>query len=252
MSENKDTLIKYKKSPIFLAILEIRYKGENLKDIEKFSEFKPNLASLFPNSQNQITSELKFENLLEGQPKISLLNKKIDCLLYSSANKQTEFSISLDSFNYRQSGEYSDYEHFVENIKKVWEIHYPLLKDILITGISIRCFNKLEIKEEVKDPNEYFNVSIQASSGVINEVVTNFSLRYVTNNFQNRTHSIVALSLENSLENYFPFVLDIDVHDDNRIENNLDLLWMKFEHIRIEKDKLFNALLTEKTKSLLI
>lgn len=40
------------------------------------------------------------------------------------------------------------------------------------------------------------------------------------------------------------------MHDDNPIANDLELLWEKFESLRVEKDRLFNSLLTEKTKNI--
>ena len=252
MPENKDILDFSDNSPIFLAILEIRYDDPNLKDIQKFSEFKNQITSLFPNSQKQISSQLKLDNLLEGQTTIQVQNQKIDCFLYSSKDKLNEFTISLNRFNYKQNGKYTNFEDFVENIKKVWEIHYPLLKDITISGISLRVFNKIEIKEEVKDPSDYFNISIQATPDLISGSVTNFSIRYIMKNLIEKTHSIIALSLEDRIFNTYPFVLDIDVHNDIPIKNDLKLIWDNFELLRIEKDRLFNSLLTEKTKKIIL
>lgn len=252
MPENKEILTNLEKSPIFLAILEIRYKDSNLKNIERFSEFKKDLVKIFPNSNKQVTSQLKLDSHLEGQTTISVHNQKVDSFLYSSEDKHTEFTISLDKFNFRQSGPYSGFENFMLNIKTVWELHYPILKDITIVGISIRSFNMIEIKEEVNDPSEYFNLSIQASPDVINEPVINYSIRYITRNSIENKHSIISLSLEEKVQDHFPFVLDIDVHDDNEISNDLNLLWDKFEMLRHQKDRLFNALLTQKTKNILL
>lgn len=243
-------LLEYKNCPIFLAILEIRYIDSNLQDIEKLSICKNDLSDLYPNFQKQITRQLKLENLLEGQTSVHVQNQKVDCFLYSSSDKQSEFTISLNRLNYRQNGVYTNFEDFTRNIKKAWEIHYPLLKEVKITGISLRCFNKIEIVEQVQDPSDYFNISIQAGQDVIKDEVVNYSIRYITKNSIDNRHSIVALSLEDRIQNIFPFVLDIDVHDDNKIDNDLELLWDKFEALRIEKDRLFNSLLTDKTKNL--
>lgn len=250
MPESKDMLSEIKNSPIFLAILEIRYIDSELKDIENLSIYRSDLSDLFPNFQKQITSQLKLDNLLEGQTSIHVQNQKVDCFLYSSEDRQSEFTVSLNRFNYRQNGTYTNFEDFTKNIKTAWEIHYPLLKKVVITGISLRCFNKIEIVELVQDPSEYFNISIQAGQDVIKDVVVNYSIRYISKNFNDNRHSIVALSLEDQIQNIFPFVLDIDVHDDNPINNDLELLWNKFESLRVEKDRLFNSLLTEKTKNL--
>jgi len=51
MPENKDIDTKFENSPIFLAILEIRYSHPNLQNIESFSEFKKDLVKIFPTSQ---------------------------------------------------------------------------------------------------------------------------------------------------------------------------------------------------------
>lgn len=174
MSENNDILLDSKNSPIFLAILEIRYIDSKIRDIERFSEKKNDLVKLFPNSQKQLISQLKLDNLLEGQTTIQVHNQKIDCFLYSSEDKQTEFTISLNRFNYRQLGTYTNFEDFTKNIKTVWELHNSLLKEITITGISLRCFNKIEITEEIQDPSEYFNISIQADPRVIQGLIANY------------------------------------------------------------------------------
>jgi len=251
MPDYKHTVIKYKNSPIILAILEIRYEDPNLKNIEKFSDFKNQVVKFFPNSQKQLTSQLRVDNLSEGQTSISLSGQKVDCFLYSSVDKQTEFTIALDKFNYRQSGPYSSFDDFVKNAKEVWAIHYPLLKDIVITGISLRCFNKIEINEIFDDPSEFFNISIQAGEDIIKDVVTNYSIRYITHSRDGKRHAIIALSLENRTVNSIPFILDIDVHETEPLKNDLDLLWEKFESLRIEKNRLFNTLITNKTKDIL-
>ena len=252
MSDNQDISLNIKNSPIFLAILEIRYIDSKLKDIERLSVFKNDLTNIFPNFQKLITSQLKLDNLLEGQTSVQVQNQKIDCFLYSSIDKQSEFTISLNRFNYRQNGLYTNFEDFTKNVKKAWEIHHRLLNEAKITGISLRCFNKIEIVEEVKDPSEYFNISIQAGKDVIKDEVVNYSIRYITKNINYNRHSIIALSLEDRIQNIFPFVLDIDVHDENPINNDLKLLWKKFESLRIEKDRIFDSLLTEKTKNIYV
>ena len=250
MAESQTKIENYKNPPIFLAILEIRYKNSELKNIEKLSECKNEVLKLFPNSQKQVVGELKLDNLLEGQPTISQFNRKVDCFLYTSKDKQSEFTISLDRFNYRQSGSYTNFKDFTKNIKTVWKTHHELLKNISIIGISLRFFNKIEIKENIKDPTDFFNISIQAADGVISDLITNYSIRCISRNIEKKKHSIISLSLEPSIESIFPFVLDIDVHDENIFSNDLKNLWDRFEVLRIEKDNLFNRILTEKTKSL--
>ncbi len=252
MTKNKDIKINYTKSPIFLAILEIRFNDDKLIDIEKFSKFKSEVIKIFPNSQKQVVSQLKIDNFLEGQTKISLHNQRVNCHSYTSKDKLSEFTISLNRFNYKQTGDYTNFDDFTKDAKKAWEIHYPLLKEVDISGISIRCFNRIEINEFVNNPTEYFNVSIQAEKNAIKDTVTNYSLRYISKNQNNKNHSIISLSLEDSSVDFFPFVLDIDVHDENPIKNDLELLWNKFELLRIEKDNLFNSLITDKTKKIFL
>jgi len=248
--DKKALIVPYSNSPIFLAILEIRFNNSNLKDIEDLSKCKNEVVKLFPNSNKHIINELKLDNLGEGEPKISLHNRKVDCFLYSSSDKLSEFTISLDRLNYRQSGPYTNFEDFTDTIKKVWLIHHDLLKDITITGVSIRCFNKIEIHEVIDDLTDFFNISIQVTEGIINDIVTSFSIRYISKNIKERKHSIVSLSLEPSTENIYPFILDIDVHDESSIPNDPELIWDKFESLRNTKDNLFNNILTDKTKSL--
>lgn len=252
MAGKKINYEKYKKPPIFLAILEIRYKDSGLKKIEDLLDCKKEVIKLFPKFDKQITTQLKLDKIFEGQPTVSLHNSKVDCLRYLSEEKNSQFTISLDRFNYQQSGKYTTFEDFLTNIKLVWNLHKTRLKNINIRGISLRFFNKIELQEiENGDPSNYFNLSIQAQQDLISDIVISYSIRYITSNPESQTHSIVSLSLEPKTNNHFPFILDIDVHNDNPIKNNnVKTLWEKFESLRNEKDIIFNQILTEKTKTI--
>ncbi len=238
-------------SPIILAILQIRYKliETSSFDLNELSKINHLLAKTYPQNVKKHTHQVTIKDQNRQKPTATFHEGHLESIMYISEDKQKNFEITNNKITYSQSSKYEGWDKFVLDIKDSWDIIYKrLLKDkIILTGLSIRNVNKIELTEKEINPVDYFNTVIYAKEGVIPDSVNVFSLRYVIPSNKENIHSNVSLSVEPSVGETLPFVFDIDVLYNKETEYNTDDVWTMFNKIRGIKNDIFYKTLTEKT-----
>lgn len=242
-------------SPIILAILQIRYKliDSSNFDLNELSRINHLLSSTYPQNVKKHTRQVTIKDQNRAKPTATFHEGHLESIMYISDDKQKNFEITTSKITYSQSSKYEGWEKFVVDVQNTWSIIYEkLLKDkIILTGLSIRNVNKIELTEKEINPVDYFNTVIYAKEGVIPDNVNVFSLRYVIPMNDQNIHSNVSLSVEPSDGEILPFVFDIDVLYNNETDYNTDLIWTMFNKIRDIKNDIFYKTLTDKTIALI-
>jgi uncharacterized protein (TIGR04255 family) len=245
------------KAPITMAILEIRFTSPASITNEGLRDAKDVLKENYP-THNYTTNaqiELKPDQL---KTIVQLKSSQISGNIFQSPDRKREILLSTVVYNFKQHGSYTTWADFRDAALDGWHKCKRLLNTELITWISLRYINNIEIPVEQ-------NKSIPAES---------LFKTFIANEGQNKEQSISAYSLrythhtdEKNLMVHFgqellpalpeatgalPFIIDIDViYNKSHQPSDIDID-QKFEELRDIKNDYFFDNLTDNTYKLLI
>jgi uncharacterized protein (TIGR04255 family) len=185
------------------------------------------------------------------EPTVTLRNPSINGMKFITEDKHQNCTITRTSLNFQQQIPYLGWDVFLEELKLVYKIFLKFFSKASLSGISLRFINKIDIPAPVSNPLDFFNIAVQGTEEALKNPISIFSLRFMTNYFEEKKHAIVNHSLEPHDGKIYPFMLDIDVHYTDLISASDPLIWDKFSELRDLKNTIFNSLITEKTERLI-
>lgn len=240
----------FAKAPIILSILQFRFKTIENFNSDKFKEKGVLIISDYPEIKERFVQQIHFKaNNPDGTTNVSLDDKKIDGVQFISKDKKKNLVIGADRFTYEMHGNYSGWEEFSNEAKKIWELFQNELIGIHLTGLSLRYVNRINLPSDFHDISDYFTTFIQSSSG--EHMINSFQLKFTTTEPDNNLTIHVGHVLEPPIEGNFPYLFDIDVIYSSDIQNDSTTIWEIFDTLRYKKNFVFNDGLTEKSKNLI-
>lgn len=240
----------FAKAPIILSILQFRYKTIENFNSNSLKEKGVLINSDYPEIRERFVQQIHFKaNKPNGTTNVSLDDKKIDGVQFISKDKKKNLVIGKDRFTCEMHGNYSGWEEFSTEARKLWELFQNELSGIHLTGLSLRYVNRINLPGDFHDISDYFTTYIQSSSG--EHLLNTFQLKYTTNEPENKLTIHVGHVLEPQIEGNYPYLFDIDVIYASSIQNDSKTIWEIFDTLRGKKNYIFNDGLTEKSKNLI-
>jgi uncharacterized protein (TIGR04255 family) len=240
----------FERAPIILSILQFRYKTIENFNSDRFKEKGKLIKSDYSEIRERYIQQIHFTgNKPDGTTNVSLDDKKIDGVQLISKDKKKNLVIGEDRFTYEMHGNYSGWEKFSTEARKLWELFQDELGGIHLTGLSLRYINRINLPGDFHDISDYFTTFIQSSSG--EHMLNTFQLKYTTTEPENNMTIHVGHVLEPPIEGNYPYLFDIDVIYSSDIQNDSSAIWEIFNTLRFKKNYIFNDGLTEKSKNII-
>jgi len=240
---------KLSKAPIVLAILEIKFiAGEGVTNdhLQSLREiFQPD----FPTHQRINNLEIEFKPEFEKTP-VSVKSNFLSGHSFISEDKKIDFFVSVDTFTFKQHGEYDHWGKFKEKAFFIWEKCLHIVKPKKTERLSLRYINSIELSIKLsKDvPQEQFLNTFIANNGSVQKTpISQYSIRYTHPLNENKIMVNFAQELRQGVSGKFPFIIDIDVLWLDTQEFDSNLIANKFDEIRKIKNMYFFDNLTEST-----
>jgi uncharacterized protein (TIGR04255 family) len=242
-----NTFEYYKKAPIILAIIQIRYEKIREFDTKLIRNIGVNISKEFPQVNESWFQTVKLDSSkVKGETSVSLAGKEINGVVFTSEDRTKQIVIGNERFTYEYSGSYPGWEEFKNKMKEIWELFRNDL-DVKLLGASTRFINKINLPKDTKDLKDYFTTYIHSDTG--EHYINTFQLKYTSFEGENLVVHI-GHALEPALNDSLPYIFDIDVVHVENLDND-SKLWDIFESLRFKKDFIFNDAITEKTKNLI-
>ena len=240
----------FEKAPIILSILQFRYKHMEDFDHESIRKRGTSIIIEYPEVKERFVQKIHFgSNKPEGVTNVSLDDRVIDGVQFISKNKKKILVIGRDRFTFEMHGDYEGWGNFSSEAKNLWNTFQTEFGDLVLSGISLRYVNRINLPKDLKDLSKYFTTFIQSSSG--EHTVNNFQMKYTSTEPENNLTIHVGHVLEPPIEENYPYLFDIDVIYLGELQNAEEAIWNKFEILRSKKNYIFNDGLTETTKQII-
>jgi len=240
--------MQYKNAPIQEAVFDIRVNKVSNLDIEYYASLTESVLSEYPQTKRklQVSGKYRFEKsdfiTEHGTPKemgVIFTNEK--------GNKKVQFR--KDGFTFNQLRPYTNWDKFSKEAFKYWNIYKNELQPDSINRIALRYINKIDLPliDDLIFDDYFLNIPqlpstfVQGYQSLFQRIKAQCSIGDFTAN--------VTSKFDKPEDNCLPFILDIDVFGlrNFSIEENLNEDFLK---IRDNKNKIFESLITDKTREL--
>lgn len=237
-----------KTPPITEAIFDIKVSPLESSKLNEL-DISSSIQQDFPKKQVSIEykGSLQVNNNEEPSQNIS---KKENGFLFRNNEGTKVIQFRLDGFTFNRVKGYDDWETFKNEALNFLETYKSRVGvgEFTIERIALRYINRIEIREANPDYKDYFKLRPCIPEGFLD--LTSFFMQtsFLEKEKNINAQILTTIDQKSKNSNLVPFILDIDVFKEGRIEN--DKLERHFEELRKLKNQIFFQAITKKCKYL--
>jgi|JI10StandDraft_1071094.scaffolds.fasta_scaffold22118_11 uncharacterized protein (TIGR04255 family) len=238
----------YPKAPIQEAIFDVRVDRLAIANTEELSSFHEEVKADFPTQKKRhnLTSSIKFT--AEASP---LTDAKADLIgyVFINADETRQIQTRIDGFTYNVVKTYEHWDkHFAEFLK-LWTLYDSLFNPTIVLRIATRYINRINLPVPFTSFQDFIT-NIPPVPKSLPQTFNNFFMQTQTPCSDNLRHAIITETLDQPGDRVLPFILDIDVFQEQNIQKTETSFNENFSAIRKIKNDIFESCITEKAREL--
>jgi uncharacterized protein (TIGR04255 family) len=236
------------KAPIREALIDIRVGMSPEFHEDSLKKFGKGLEQRFPLAEPLREYSVQFTPT--GEPQTLPGSNIISGYRFVSNTEGKTVQAQRGGFTFNKLAPYGRWEDFSAEAKELWLRYVEIVKPKIVHRIAVRYINRIELPPTLKDLRDLSVLFPDLPDLVSKPGVSEYFQRFVVPR-NNGIISAVILSLDNPPWSPKPAViLDIDVWSVLQEAPTELSLWGRFEDLRVMKNTIFDASLTEETKAL--
>lgn len=238
------------KAPIREAVIDIRTDSQIPTDQIKTLEAKlpAGYGELQPTLEKGVNFTFKNGNF-ETNHKESLIG-------FKSENKEHGFIVQFQSNGLCISklAPYQNWDTFKQAAMELWEIYKLVLNDFEFKRVAVRYINEIHLPfTDGKLDFDRYMANCPKVPEKMPDQLLNFLNRIVVPYEEISTLAVITQNISDPVkknEPYIPYIIDIDVYRDSKLDLSESEIWAFFDQLRDIKNHAFNGSITEETKEL--
>lgn len=240
----------YSKAPIIEAVIDIQIAPQSKELLARLKELADTLKDRFP-SQNKLNSvRMHVEHNAEDVEK----NKSTTTLdemgirLVDEPNTRI-LQLKKTGLTYSHLPPYSDWASFSKEAKEYWELFVKYCEPDVAVRTAVRYINRIDIPLATVEIKEYLNLYPQIPEGIPKDVQGMHMLLQMPQTDIASMAVINEAVVEPAIPKGFSVIVDIDVFKSSATA--LPDTWNLVEQLRNRKNKIFESIITDKTREII-
>jgi len=236
----------YPNAPIVEAVIDIQVSQEVAKPLD-LSKCVDSVSSRFPQRDPIHLIEMEMASNGFGQTKTEigqrLVNETGDRIL----------QLQQRGFTYSHMPPYSHWDSFRTEALPLWRTFVENCQPHRVTRVAVRYINRLKLPSGKIDLEDYLSIypHLPKAMPIFSGLLMQIQMRH--EDVHPRCRSVITIASEQATDpSYQPLVLDLDVLVDADIATDSSEVWELLDKLRVKKNDLFEASLTDKMKETFI
>jgi uncharacterized protein (TIGR04255 family) len=239
----------YPQAPVTEAIIDLRVGPSTLADEERCRQVCEAIARDYPQREQLIETGLRFEFRPAIEPSTSTLRELAGYRATSGDAKQI-LQARRQGFTFSRLAPYDRWEVFRDEARRLWNIYRRITTADQVTRVAIRTINRIDIPGDSVDLQAYFRTAPQLSTDLPQQL-DSFFLRLQLPFPGLPGHAIINQTIvPPARPGVVSVVLDIDLFRVDNLPAGDVELWEIFESLHTTKNDIFEACITDVTRSL--
>jgi len=236
----------YDHAPIVEAVIEIQLQLPRSIGVTDLLRFHSTVSSEYPDKQEQHA----FEISMSGPQNPPSTSGRLAGYRFISSDQKQIIGVRTDSFSFSRTAPYDRWESMREEAHRLWSIFRSTLGPERLTRVGVRYINRIDVpaRSEGVNLDDYFETAPRIASS-LPQRLTNFFMRLQIP-IDEGMLLITETSVAPPAQNLISTLLDIDVYAQ---QENLDetTAWQTLERLRHEKNRVFEACITDRVRDLI-
>ncbi len=170
--------------------------------------------------------------------------------LHRSNDRLQIYQTRVNGFTFSRLAEYTSWVEVSCEARRLWDKYRVIAAPVAITRIALRYVNRLDIPLPLDDFSRYLRTGPQLSSE-LPQGLSGYFMQLQIPLPDARTACVINQTIiEPSKLNTVAVVLDIDVFRMSELPNGDGVLWEQMEQLRHEKNRVFEACITDDARKL--
>ena len=241
-----ESMPHYKQPPITEAILDLRVTLPETITLDSFAAIRDQVREDYPNVEQVVTGTLSIQPALG---RVTTAEEHTG-ITFRSADGKRVFQATRAGFTFNRLRPYDKWEAFSQEAKRLWEIYKDACKPILVTRAALRYINRLELPSTLQDFQTYLR-TVPEISPEIPPGVTGFFMQVQMQLEDPQCALIMNETLAPQTDpETFPVILDFDLFRVQNWASDDDDIWRFLEQLRVRKNLVFEASITDAARKL--
>lgn len=239
-------MTRYANAPITEAIIDLRVKLAPAVDVTVLESVCDALKGEYPAREAMFAAEGELEVGPAGG-KASIRQEQIGWKL-TSDDKRRIVQFRREGCAFSQLAPYETWETFRDEAKRVWSVFREILKPLEVLRLAVRYINRVDIPSGVVELKDYFRTYPEVAPELPQELEGFFVQLMIPFHEQSARCILNQAIVPPSGPGFTSLALDIDLFRSERVPQTESDIWVCFERLRIEKDRIFEACITNTTR----
>lgn len=227
-----------KNAPIAEAVIDIRFQPALNLEYDKIVAIHQSIQSDYPVKQENKEMQLGFV-VGPDQTTQQTISDSVIGYRFESSDKKYVFIASKNGFSLSKLAPYENWDTFVSEAKRIYEIYFGMFGNQTITRTAVRYINVIKIHEDVFDFDDYLVAGPKVPDGLPN-AVSEFLIRNVVPCIEEKALvTIVQGFSSTNITESKEVILDIDAVCMEAYESNTNKQWELLDSLRELKNNAF-------------
>ena len=241
----------YSKAPITEALIDLRIVPLDESNLISLRSLQDNLAEDYTLSEEINLAQGQFQQT--GSTVTATATQSPLGYRFINSDKTQVFQACLDGFTLSHLEPYKNWDTLRNEAKRLWELYSQAVHPQSVERSSVRYINRLDLPLDAShtlDFKDYLRTVPEVSDGMIQGLNGFFMQIQIP---QTDLGAILLLNegiIPTSQEGYVSVLLDIDLSYDANFTSDANI-WNTLDNLRLRKNEIFEACITDKLRELL-
>jgi uncharacterized protein (TIGR04255 family) len=238
----------YSLAPITEALIDIQVQLPEEVKLDVLAQVYSSIKTEYPHREEMLV--FQGQMIAGASVGATASQSQIGYRVFSDDQKQI-LQVRLDGFTFSRLAPYDCWETFRDEAKRLWSIYQSLANPAVITRLAVRYINRLDIPLPVSDLNNYLRTFPEVSSDLPQGLSGYFMQLQIP---QETLATMLVLNqalVPPPTPDFISILLDLDLFLEQDIPKEGIELWEILEQMHEQKNKAFEACITERTRELI-
>ncbi len=238
----------YQRAPITEAIIDLRIKPQTDLELEPLQDLWSGEQGNYP----------KVERTYEAMGRMAIQAGVSPSA--SAQQRQTGFKLTniegpyvwqsrVNGFTFSRLAPYQSWELFRSEAQRLWALYRQRVNPN-VSRLAVRYINRIDISATNVDLKQYFRTSPEVSPDLPQALTDFFMQLRILEDDLNSEVLINQAVIPSTRQGVVSVVLDVDLFRDKDVPGTDKEIWQFFEKLRIRKNEIFEACITDATREL--
>lgn len=237
----------YANAPITEALIDLRVELPTHITIADLEKLQVGEEESYPTKQdlNLVTGRMK----VGPQVSASATTKPVG-YLFKSGDERQIFQGRFDGFTMSRLAPYGCWDTFRDEARRLWNVYRAAVTPQRVVRVAVRYTNRIDIPLPLRDFKDYLRTVPEVSPDLPQGLAGYFMrLDIPLEDIKSRCLLNEAI-IEPAAPNVVSVVVDIDVFRTEDLPTQDDAIWRFIEELRVKKNSVFEACITDQAREL--